>query len=230
MHSIENDVWLAATDVNLITSQKRYSEQITCYWWIYRQTSFLCDGLDTEKYRMVINYKVISLRHNATTRGWGGSGVHLPTRQGPTILAKEVRGYQYEHLPGRWVGSAAATDNTFCTWPPRSPDLTVCDFFLRRFVKDSVYVPPTTSKDTTRIAQSTSTEQSGTSHKTCLRGFGGNGSIAWTSAVSHLGRTSNVFKVAMKLQTFLFQMVVTSRISVRYLWKYAFAKSSDNLY
>jgi hypothetical protein len=30
--------------------------------------------------------------------------------------------------------------------------------------------------------------------------------------------------------TFLFQMVVTSRISVQYLWKYCFAKSSDNLY
>ena len=69
------------------------------------------------------------------------------------------------------------------------------------------------------------TSQSGKSHKTCLRGFGGNGSIAWTSAVSHEGRTSNAFKVTMKLQTFLFQMVVTSCISVQYLWKYGFAKS-----
>ena len=31
---------------------------------------------------------------------------------------------------------------TFCTWPPLSPDLTVCDVFLRGFVKDNVYVPP----------------------------------------------------------------------------------------
>ena len=31
---------------------------------------------------------------------------------------------------------------TFCTWPPRSPDLTVCDFFLRGFIKGNVYVPP----------------------------------------------------------------------------------------
>jgi hypothetical protein len=72
--------------------------------------------------------------------------------------------------------------------------------------------------------------QSGTSHKTWLRGFGGNGSIAWTFAVSHVGRTSNAFKVTMKLQTFLFQMVVISCISVQYLWKYCFAKSSDSLY
>jgi hypothetical protein len=57
--------------------------------------------------------------------------------------------------------------------------------------------------------ESSSTPQSGTSHMTCLRGFSGNGSIAWTSAVSHVGRTSNAFKVTMKLQTFLFQMVVT---------------------
>ena len=76
---------------------------------------------------------------------------------------------------------------------------------------------------------SASTPQSGTSHKTWLRGFGGNGSIAWTSAVSHVGRTSDAFKITMKLQTFLFQMVVTSCISVQYLWKYGFAKSSDNL-
>ena len=81
-----------------------------------------------------------------------------------------------------------------------------------------------------RNCDSASTQQLGTAHKTCLRGFGGNGSIAWTSAVSHVGRTSNAFKATMKLQTFLFQMVVTSCISVQYLWKYGFAKSSDNLY
>jgi len=43
------------------------------------------------------------------------------------------------------------------------------------------------------------------------------GSMAWTSAVSHEGCTSNAFKVTMKLQAFLFQMIVTSRISVQYL-------------
>jgi len=60
----------------------------------------------------------------------------------PPHWHKEVREYLNEHLPGRWVGCAAATYNTFCTWPPRSPDLTVCDFFLWGFVTDNVYVPP----------------------------------------------------------------------------------------
>jgi len=62
-------------------------------------------------------------------------------QDGEIRVDKEVREYLNEHLPGRWVGRAAATDNTFCTWPPRSPDLTVCDFFLWGFVKDNVYVP-----------------------------------------------------------------------------------------
>ena len=78
--------------------------------------------------------------------------------------------------------------------------------------------------------ESASTPQSETSHKTCLRGFGGNGNIAWTSAVSHVRRTSTAFKVTMKLQTLLFQTVVTACISVQYLWKYGFANFSDNLY
>ena len=62
--------------------------------------------------------------------------------EAPPHWHKKVREYLNEHLPGQWVGCAGATDNTFCTWPPRSPDLTVCDFFLWGFIKDNVYVPP----------------------------------------------------------------------------------------
>ena len=137
---------------------------------------------------------------------------------GPTVTAAISRKKRKPVLEGNG-----------CTWPLRSPDLTVCDFFLWGFVKDNVYVPQL-PKTLPELRDSASTQQSGTAHKTCLRGFGGNGSIAWTSAMSHVGRTSNAFKVTMKLQTFLFQMVVTSCISVQCLWKYGFAKSSDNLY
>ena len=28
------------------------------------------------------------------------------------------------------------------SWPPKSPDMTPCDFFLRGYVKERVYVPP----------------------------------------------------------------------------------------
>jgi len=35
-----------------------------------------------------------------------------------------------------------AQDKKMTRWPPRSPDLTPCDFFLWGFVKDTVFVPP----------------------------------------------------------------------------------------
>lgn len=39
-----------------------------------------------------------------------------------------------EHLPGRWIGRRGPIE-----WPPRSPDLTVCDFFLWGALRDRVY-------------------------------------------------------------------------------------------
>jgi hypothetical protein len=45
-------------------------------------------------------------------------------------------------LPQRWIERAANWDNNLLRWPPRSPDLKPCDFFLWRFVRDNVYVLP----------------------------------------------------------------------------------------
>jgi len=53
-----------------------------------------------------------------------------------------VRTSLNEHLPNRWIGRARQNDQVFCKWSPRSPDPTVCDFFLWGYVKDRVYVPP----------------------------------------------------------------------------------------
>ncbi|KAJ4432445.1 hypothetical protein ANN_21064 [Periplaneta americana] len=41
----------------------------------------------------------------------------------------EVREYLNEHLPQRWCGRASNNDRCVLRWPPRSPDLTPCDFF-----------------------------------------------------------------------------------------------------
>ena len=122
------------------------------------------------------------------------------------------------------MAATAATDNTLCSWPPRSPDLTVV------FRQGQCFRPPHHFQRHYQNCTEHINTAIGTAHKTCLIGFGGNGSIAWTSAVSHGGRTSNAFKGTMKLQTFLFQMVVTACIYVQYLLKYGFAKPSDNLY
>jgi hypothetical protein len=45
-------------------------------------------------------------------------------------------------LPQRWIGctSKCNKDAALIPWPPRSPDLIPCDFFLWGYVKDKLYV------------------------------------------------------------------------------------------
>uniref|UniRef100_A0A0K0E084 Tc1-like transposase DDE domain-containing protein n=1 Tax=Strongyloides stercoralis TaxID=6248 RepID=A0A0K0E084_STRER len=38
-------------------------------------------------------------------------------------------------LNNRWIGK----DSSLTEWPPKSPDLTVCDYFLWGYLKDKVY-------------------------------------------------------------------------------------------
>jgi len=53
-----------------------------------------------------------------------------------------VRTFLNQHLPNRWIGRAGQNDQVLCKWPPRSPDLNVCDFFLWGYVNGRVHVPP----------------------------------------------------------------------------------------
>ena len=53
-----------------------------------------------------------------------------------------MRAYLNDNLPRIWIGPASGEDNVMLKWPPRSPDLTPCDFFLWGYVKILVYVPP----------------------------------------------------------------------------------------
>ncbi|PNF40965.1 hypothetical protein B7P43_G08819 [Cryptotermes secundus] len=53
-----------------------------------------------------------------------------------------VQAFLNENVPQRWIGRKGAPDLALCAWPARSPDLTVCDFFLWGYVEDRVYVPP----------------------------------------------------------------------------------------
>lgn len=60
----------------------------------------------------------------------------------PPHWLHDVRDYLDESLPQRWIGRAADDNLNLLRWPPRSPDLTPCDFFLWGYVKDRVFVPP----------------------------------------------------------------------------------------
>lgn len=56
----------------------------------------------------------------------------------PPHWARRVRNWLNEKLPTKWMGRGTEEDSNI-TWPPRSPDLTPCDFFLWGFIKSRVY-------------------------------------------------------------------------------------------
>ncbi|KAJ4444408.1 hypothetical protein ANN_06200 [Periplaneta americana] len=54
----------------------------------------------------------------------------------------DVRNVLNQQLAGIWIWRVGNQDNIFSSWPPRSPDLAVCDFFLWGHIKNLVYIPP----------------------------------------------------------------------------------------
>ena len=61
------------------------------------------------------------------------TGLHL-------ILIMMSVGTSMIHFP-HWIGRASQDDSPLFPRPPRSSDLTPCDFFLWGYVKDHVFVP-----------------------------------------------------------------------------------------
>lgn len=57
----------------------------------------------------------------------------------PAHWTLAVRNFLNENLPGGWIGR----DSPFIRWPPRSPDLTVVDFFVWGHLKDRLYLGQT---------------------------------------------------------------------------------------
>ena len=53
----------------------------------------------------------------------------------PPHWGTNVRDWLNENLEDRWIGRGSPN----MPWPPRSPDITPCDFFLWGYVKSKVY-------------------------------------------------------------------------------------------
>ena len=58
----------------------------------------------------------------------------------PPHWSLSVRQWLNDTLPGRWIGRGSARDDRLSAWPPRSPDLSPCDFFLWGYIKSLVCV------------------------------------------------------------------------------------------
>jgi hypothetical protein len=55
------------------------------------------------------------------------------------------------NFPARWVGRGLVRYPAPYAWPPRSPDLTVCDFFWWGYLKAKVYPPKKTYRTLTEL-------------------------------------------------------------------------------
>jgi transposase len=63
----------------------------------------------------------------------------------PPHWKRFVRDCLDQKFPNRWIGRGGPTP-----WPPRSPDITPCDFFVWGFVKDRVYASKVDNKEELR--------------------------------------------------------------------------------
>jgi hypothetical protein len=73
-----------------------------------------------------------------------GHSLHHQQRQLSKFLMRYQQFASHTYCGASFQHGVAAGEDVLCVlpWPPRSPDLTPCDFFLWGFFKDSVYVPP----------------------------------------------------------------------------------------
>ncbi|GFT24115.1 hypothetical protein TNCV_2063671 [Trichonephila clavipes] len=76
---------------------------------------------------------------NIHTKLTGGAEQPLSSRVLALLLI--TRDYFHEHLPHRWRERAMDFNMLLTQWPPESPNVTPCDFFLRRYMRDKVFVP-----------------------------------------------------------------------------------------
>ncbi|KAJ4436676.1 hypothetical protein ANN_16807 [Periplaneta americana] len=70
--------------------------------------------------------------------------LHMKPYKLQLLQALHPDDHNNDTIPGRWIGrgeGGGGGDQLHRRWPPRSPDLTPCDFYLWGYVKDRVFIP-----------------------------------------------------------------------------------------
>ena len=93
--------------------------------------------MNGERYCQILQHKVIPFftqrRHSQKLYQQDGAPPHY------SISARKLLD---DKMRGRWIGRRGPTE-----WPPRSPDLSVCDFFFWGALRDRVYRHRPNNKD-----------------------------------------------------------------------------------
>jgi len=124
------------------------------------------------------------------------SNDYIFQQDGSPAHYKDVRGYLNRNLPQRWIGWTGKEDDTLMQWPSRSPDLTPCDFFFWRFVKDTIFVPPLPAN--LQIFATVSPLLWLWSTVICWHACGTRWTIAYMSAVLPKVDTLSIYEICLK--------------------------------
>lgn len=85
------------------------------------------ETMNKERYVSVLNQKLLSFIGNDNQHWYQHDGA-------PPHFSILARQWLDQHFPQRWIGRRGPKE-----WPPRSPDLTILDFWLWSYIKDRVY-------------------------------------------------------------------------------------------
>lgn len=89
--------------------------------------SIIRETMNQVRYVDVLNQKLLPFVGDNTQHWYQHDGA-------PPHFSIAARTWLDEHFPQRWIGRRGPQE-----WPPRSPDLTIPDFWLWSYVKDRVY-------------------------------------------------------------------------------------------
>jgi hypothetical protein len=104
---------------------------------------------------------------------------HFQQDGAPPHFVRTVRVYLDHTFPGRWIGCSGPLP-----WPPHSPDLTPCDFWLWGMVKERVYSRKI--RDINDLKDRIRTVVSSVPREMCVRAL--DGTVArWVLCVKHDG-------------------------------------------
>ena len=85
------------------------------------------ETMNKERYVTVLNQKLLSFIGNDNQHWYQHDGA-------PSHFSILARQWLDQHFPQRWIGRRGPKE-----WPPRSPGLTILDFWLWSYIKDRVY-------------------------------------------------------------------------------------------
>lgn len=127
-----NCFYYSVTDPNVIWEKPVNSPRV-CVWAAISNSGVISfkivrNNMDGDNFLSICEENIKPIFLNDPTKILVQDGA-------PCHYSKRVRNFLNEFLPQRWIGRRG----NFCEYPPRSPDLTVCDYFLWGYLRELVY-------------------------------------------------------------------------------------------